>query len=265
MGRPLRTIWLGLAAAAVIVAALVWLASGPGGADPTRTPTAAADSAAATPVPAGAGARRDTKLELPTRGHPLVRVRSGEHIEIRSAPGGGEVVRKVGDRTEFGSRTMFGVARTRDGWAGVPTPYGENGRLGWIRLDPRKLSAGYTRYSVVVDLSEHRAELLHGDSVARTFTVTIGAPDTTTPTGSFAVTDTFRGNLNPAYGCCAVALTAVQPNVPSGWLGGDRIAIHGTSGPLGVAASSGCVRAADRDVSALVNALPPGAPVTVRA
>jgi hypothetical protein len=265
MGRPLRTIWLGLAAAAAVVGALVWLAGDPGGAGPTQAPTAAADSAAPTPAPADPGARRDATLRLPTRGHPLVTVRVGEQVEIRSAPGGGEVIRKVGDRTEFGSRTMFGVARTRDGWAAVPNPYGENGRLGWIRLDPRKLRAGYTPNSVLVDLSEHRAQLLRGDSVVRTFTVTIGAPDTTTPTGEFAVTDTFRGNLNPAYGCCAVAITAVQPNVPSGWLGGNRIAIHGTSGPLGVAASSGCVRAADRDVSALVDALPPGAPVTIRA
>ncbi len=93
--------------------------------------------------------------------------------------------------------------------------------------------------------------------------MTIGAPGSTTPTGRFAVTDTFRGNLHPAYGCCAVALTAVQPNLPSGWNGGNRIAFHGTTGPLGQALSNGCVRAADRDVNALVNAVPPGTPVAI--
>ena len=98
----------------------------------------------------------------------------------------------------------------------------------------------------------------------RSFTVTVGAPGTSTPTGRFAVTDTFRGNLNPAYGCCAVATTARQLNLPSGWLGGDRIAIHGTSGPLGVAASNGCVRAADEDVSALVDRVQLGSPVIIR-
>jgi lipoprotein-anchoring transpeptidase ErfK/SrfK len=89
-------------------------------------------------------------------------------------------------------------------------------------------------------------------------------PEAPTPTGRFAVTDTFRGDLNPAYGCCAVALTARQTRLPSGWLGGDRIAIHGTSGPLGAAISHGCVRAADADVSELVDRLPPGTPVTIR-
>jgi lipoprotein-anchoring transpeptidase ErfK/SrfK len=89
-------------------------------------------------------------------------------------------------------------------------------------------------------------------------------PEAPTPTGRFAVTDTFRGDLNPAYGCCAVALTARQTRLPSGWLGGDRIAIHGTSGALGAEISNGCVRAADADVSELVDRLPPGTPVTIR-
>ena len=98
----------------------------------------------------------------------------------------------------------------------------------------------------------------------RSWPVTIGAPGSDTPTGTFAVTDTFRGGLNPVYGCCAVALSATQPDVPSGWLGGNLIAFHGTAGTLGVAISHGCVRAADPDVSALVNRVPLGTPVFIR-
>ncbi len=97
------------------------------------------------------------------------------------------------------------------------------------------------------------------------FPVTVGAPGSDTPTGHFAVTDTFTDLDSAAYGCCAVALTANQPDLPSGWLGGERIAIHGTSGPLGVAASHGCVRAADDDVAKLIRRVPLGTPVFVRA
>ncbi len=43
------------------------------------------------------------------------------------------------------------------------------------------------------------------------------------------------------------------------------IAIHGTYGPLGVAASHGCVRAADATVSELMKRVPLGAPVFIRA
>jgi lipoprotein-anchoring transpeptidase ErfK/SrfK len=157
------------------------------------------------------------------------------------------------------------VVRRSGDWAGVSTPYLANGQLGWIRLDSSKLDAGWTKRSIVVDLSERRAELRTGGKVNRSFIVTVGMPGAETPTGRYAVTDTFRGNLNAAYGCCAVAISARQPHLPSGWLGGNRIAFHGTSGPLGVAASHGCVRAANPDVNALVNEVPLGTPVFIRA
>jgi len=146
----------------------------------------------------------------------------------------------------------------------VTTPTLPNNQLGWIRLDPKRLRAGWTKLSIVVDLSARRAELRRAKKPVRSFAVTIGMPGSETPTGRFAVTDTFRGDLHPAYGCCAVALSATQPNLPSGWLGGRRIAIHGTSGPLGIAASHGCVRAADAEVSKLVSRVPLGTPVFIR-
>jgi L,D-transpeptidase catalytic domain len=207
--------------------------------------------------------RRPPEFELSKEGSPIVWVRSGERARIHASPGG-EVVETVGDETEFGSRTIFAVFERRGEWAGVPNQFTGNGSLGWVKLENRTLSAGHTLREIVIDLSEFRGQLLIDGRPVRTFTVAIGAPGTTTPTGRFAVTDTFRGDLNPAYGCCAVALSAEQPNLPSGWLGGNRIAIHGTSGPLGEPISSGCVRAADRDVNALVDEVPPGAPVLIR-
>jgi len=114
-----------------------------------------------------------------------------------------------------------------------------------------------------VDLSSRTARLRLGKRLVRSFTVTVGAAPSPTPTGRFAITDMFRGNLNPAYGCCALATTATQPDLPSGWLGGNRIAIHGTTGPVGVAISHGCIRADNGDVSELVSHVGLGTPVTV--
>lgn len=230
---------------------------------PAATPAAHAAGEEVTPEPAAKSAERP-QLQVPEGAHPVIWVRSGKRIPVRTEPRGGEVVEVADRRTEFGSPTVFGVVREQDGWAGVSTPKLANGRLGWIRLDGDRLKAGWTRMSIVVDLSQRVAQLRKDDAVVRTFPVTIGAPGAETPTGRFAVTDNFRGDLNPVYGCCAVALSATQPNVPSGWLGGNRIAIHGTSGPLGVAASHGCVRAADRDVRALVDRVPLGTPVFIR-
>lgn len=245
----------------IAATSLAALASGCGSEGERAAPAAEPRTAEAAPDAREGGDGH--RLRLGDRGSPVIWVRRGREIAVRSSPGG-PVVRRVGDETEFGSKRTFAVFRRVGGWAAVPNPFTGNGELGWVRLDRRRLAAGYTVQEVVVDLSDRRAELFRDGESVRAFTVSVGAPESTTPTGRFAVTDTFRGGLNPAYGCCAVALTAEQPNLPSGWIGGNRIAIHGTSGPLGAAISSGCVRAADRDVSGLVDAVPPGVPVTVR-
>lgn len=223
--------------------------------EPVAPPVAQAEAAGR------AGGPRE--LKIPSAGNPVVWVRRGQRVEIYDKPGG-KVLETLGDETEFGSRTAFYVDHHRDGWAAVPTPFFENGRLAWIRLDPRRLGAASVPWKIEVDLSDYQATLLANDREVRTFSVSIGMPGAETPTGRFAVTDTFRGNLNPAYGCCAVALTARQTRLPSGWLGGDRIAIHGTSGPLGAAISHGCIRARNADVSELVKKVPVGTPVVIR-
>lgn len=225
------------------------------------TPSAAAPVASATRIPPAS----ELSLEHPADAYPMIWVRGGHEVEIRTEPHGGELVERVGRRTEFESPTVFGVIEQRGNWAGVTYPKLANNELGWVELDPNRLKSGWTRVSIAVDVSERRAELREAGRVVRSFAITVGAPGTDTPTGRFAVTDTFRGDLDDAYGCCALALSANQPNLPSGWFGGNRIAIHGTSGALGVAGSSGCVRAADADVSELVDRVPLGTPVFIRA
>ena len=208
-------------------------------------------------------AQEKRRLGLSDRGQPIVWLRHGAQIPIRSAPGG-KVIKSLGWQTPFKSRTVLSVFRQVGQWAGVPTPLLPTGRLGWVKLDPSKLRTGWTPYAIDIDLSQRAGQLRRGGRVLRSFPVTVGAPGTSTPTGRFAVTDVFRGNLNPAYGCCAIATTARQLHLPSGWIGGDRIAIHGTTGPLGVAASHGCVRAANEDVNALVKRVALGSPVVIR-
>jgi lipoprotein-anchoring transpeptidase ErfK/SrfK len=256
----------GVAAVALVAAAgaAAWLVLP----DDDEGPGAAA-AARPAPAPAHPGAGREERHAFPTlglspRGYPLIWPREGEEVPIRAEPGG-KVLSHVGWKTEFGDRTVLSVFEHRGRWAGVPTASLGNGELGWVKLDARRLGSGWTPYSAVIDLSARHAELLKGDRVLRSFAVTVGAPGTDTPTGRFATTDEFVDTLDrAAYGCCAIALTARQPKIPSGWLGGDRVAIHGTMGPLGEALSHGCVRAADPDVQALQKALPRGAPVVIR-
>ena len=82
------------------------------------------------------------------------------------------------------------------------------------------------------------------------------------------MTDKLAGSrFGPYYGCCILALSGQQPNTPPGWTGGNRLAIHGTDAPatIGMAASAGCLRAADADLQVLMDEVPLGTPVSVRA
>jgi hypothetical protein len=261
MSRTSRTIGA-LALLVLIGAAVAWAVLSGGDSDEPTAASSPPAPAVSQPVQEKP-AQEKPRLELSDRGQPIVWLRHGAQIPIRSAPGG-KVVKTVRWRTPFDSRTVLSLFRHAGQWAGVPTPLLPTGQLGWVKLDPSKLRAGWTPYTIDIDLSKRAGQLRRGDRVLRSFTVTVGAPGTSTPTGRFAVTDLFRGNLDPAYGCCAVATTARQPNLPSGWFGGDRIAIHGTTGPLGIAASHGCVRAANEDVNALVNQVRLGSPVVIR-
>jgi L,D-transpeptidase catalytic domain len=279
MKHHTRTIAAAASLALVAAAAVAWVVLSGGNSDGTAARTtavtvpdsgqvsppeeqSAGPSRGATSKRASGKAAGHPQLKLLHRGQPIVWLRRHETLPIRRTPGG-EVVKKLRWRTQFGSRTVLSVFRRRGPWAGVPTPLLPEGQLGWVKLDPSRLRAGWTRYAIDIDLSAKAAQLRLGNRVLRSFKVTIGAHSSPTPTGRFAITDTFRAHLNPAYGCCALATTAIQPNLPSGWLGGNRIAIHGTTGSLGLAESHGCVRASNPDVSALVKRVGLGAPVLI--
>ena len=187
-----------------------------------------------------------------------------EPLLLRTAPGGARIAR-LGTRTEFGSPRVLSVVRRRGAWLGVMTPQTGNGRLGWISAS--KVRLGRVRESVVVQLSQRRLLLRSGRRVLRSVQIGVGRSSSPTPLGRFAVTDRLRITGSTPYGCCALALSGHQPNVPADWAGGDRLAIHGTPDPktVGAAASLGCLHAGARDMRRLLRDVPLGAPVFVRA
>jgi L,D-transpeptidase catalytic domain len=212
----------------------------------------------------------DVRLEPPSEpaggpSYPLATVRAGRTIALRASPGG-RVVDRVGDRTEFGSVRVFWIERVRGAWFGVSAPELPDGRLAWIRDDRLALELSQTRFWITADVSRQRLELRHGDRVLDSFPVTVGSPSSPTPLGEYSVTDGLVGRgLGPWYGCCVLALSGHQPNLPAGWIGGNRMAIHGTPGSIGGATSNGCLRASDPDMISLFARVPLGTPVFIRA
>ncbi|HTT96071.1 MAG TPA: L,D-transpeptidase [Solirubrobacterales bacterium] len=210
-------------------------------------------------------ARVPTLARRPRRGvaFAIAHVRAGAKVDLRAAPGG-PVVAKVGDETEFGSPVAFSVVRTKPGWLGVTAPELPNGELGWIARDPAEVDLYWTRYSLRVSLADRSLELRYGHDAVAGFAVTVGGPGTETPPGRYGVTDGVSFDESPYYGCCALALSGHQyAELPAGWIGGNRLAIHGTPGAVGGAESLGCIRATDETMRYLFARVPLGTPVFI--
>ncbi|HEU0019285.1 MAG TPA: L,D-transpeptidase [Thermoleophilaceae bacterium] len=196
----------------------------------------------------------------------IVRVKPGATVALRSRPNG-RVALRAGDTSQFGSAQRLGVVRRHGRWLGVTTPALPSGALGWVDRRSAAVRVERTRWAIHADISSRTVVLRRAGKPVKRLRVAVGRPGSPTPTGRFAVTDKLSGgDYGPYYGCCILAISATQPNTPPGWTGGNRMAIHGTSDPssIGAAASAGCLRAADGDLSFLMSRVPVGAPVVIR-
>jgi lipoprotein-anchoring transpeptidase ErfK/SrfK len=98
--------------------------------------------------------------------------------------------------------------------------------------------------------------------------VAIGRSENPTPKGRFTVTDKLRvTDADSPYGCCVLAFTGHQTNLPPYWPGGDRLAVHATGdeSSIGKPVSLGCLRARAREVRWLIETIPLGAPIFISA
>jgi hypothetical protein len=186
-------------------------------------------------------------------------------VQLRERPGA-TAIGRAGPRTEFGSPTALAVTARRGRWLGVKSSAVPNARLAWVDGRSRALARTHTRVSVHVDLGRLQLTLRDGGRVLERAKVGAGSGSSPTPTGRFAVTDKLPGGrFSPAYGCCVLALSGRQSNLPAGWGGGDRLAIHGTDSPgtIGARASAGCLHARRKDLEKLMRRVPLGAPVFI--
>jgi hypothetical protein len=194
------------------------------------------------------------------------RVPPGGPVELHARPRG-PVLTRVGARTEFGSPQTFAVAVRLGDWVAVRTAALGNRRVGWVNAKRTGLRFLQRPVSIEVDLSERKLILREHAVIYRRDAVAIGSRETPTPTGQFYVTDKLRGvDFGSYYGCCILALSGRQPNLPRGWSGGDRLAIHGTPvADFGQAVTNGCLHLPDGVLRVLMRDVPLGTAVRIRA
>lgn len=251
---------------AVLCAGLAALVTVPGGlredaGNPLSTETANARSPLDVRAVVPLRPLLDSRSALPPGSHGAVVLR---RTQLRTKPGG-RVAYTLRTKTVWGSPNVLGVVERRDGWIGVVSNHLGNSQVGWIPAASAKLVN--EPYTMHIDVSAHEIVVRHRGVVERRVRIAVGRPGSTTPVGRFAITDVLRYKSPGAYGCCALALTARQPNIPQGWSGGDRIGIHGTpnEASVGAAVTAGCMRAKEADMRWMLTHIRLGAPVHVRA
>ena len=138
--------------------------------------------------------------------------------------------------------------------------------------DARRLAAGRRirvvrgPFRAVVSLKARRLRVYLGRALVREYPVAVGAPDSPTPTGRFAV----RGKVrNPRYDRGKEHYAPGDPRNPAGsrWMRlAGSFGIHGTNEPrsVGKAVSDGCLRLRNAHVEELFDFLVTGSPVLVQ-
>jgi lipoprotein-anchoring transpeptidase ErfK/SrfK len=189
---------------------------------------------------------------------------SNHRLAVARVPGG-RAAWHLSARTELGAvRTLLVTAQRADGWLQVQVPVRPNGTRGWVKAT--SVTTSTTDKRVVVDRRAHTLTLLRDGVPVAHFRVAVGTSSTPTPAGLFFVSDRLP-TLDPTgpFGPYALGLSGYS-NVLTSFDGGDGvIGIHGTNADwsVGHAASHGCVRMHNSEITTLYKQVPLGTPVLV--
>jgi hypothetical protein len=186
----------------------------------------------------------------------------GETVVLRAEPNGKPLMR-LGSRGPLGGPLVLGVVGVRGSWVEVTAEALPNGHFGWVKFG-RDVAVHPVQWELRASLAKRQLEVFRGSKLVRAIPVGIGAPDSPTPTGHFAVAEKLTGPFGPAFGCCILVLTARQPRLPAGWNKSITyyVAIHAGTGQ-GAAVSAGCLHATEAEVRWLMRTVPLGTPVLI--
>jgi hypothetical protein len=225
----------------------------------------------------GTGGRAGPRSFTPQKGGPLAQpFPSDPNVSFRyltaylrrptvlySSPGGQRKL-KIPGRTEWDSPRVLSVVQQSGRWLGVLVPELPNGEVAWLPERGSKL--GGVVWSIHVDVSKRRLKVRRNGHLVRKMKTAVGSSEHPTPTGRFAVTDKLKvtDGASP-YGCCVLALTGHQRDLPPDWPGGDRLAIHATNdeSTIGHPVSLGCMRVRSSRARWLIRKIPAGTPVFI--
>src|SRR5262245_32723034 len=154
------------------------------------------------------------------------------------------------------------VDREGTTWFHVRLPIRPNGSTGWVRGD--QVTTHVLHERIVVDLSAHRLRRVDSGRTLDDLSVAVGSPATPTAPGRFFVWARVpTGDPAGPYGVFVLGLSGFS-DVITEWVGGGRMAIHGTAdaSDRGHDVSHGCVRVYNPQMRDLTD-VPLGTPVWI--
>jgi lipoprotein-anchoring transpeptidase ErfK/SrfK len=192
----------------------------------------------------------------------------GQSVHARPSAHAPTVGQVAATRPLTGNQTVLPVIATAHTgaheWLLVRLPQRPDGFVGWISAAGVRLAR--TPWHIVVVRSQRQAVVYDRGRAVRTFWIIVGKPSTPTPAGQFFVAEKLYEGYGVQTGPWALA-TSAYSNVYQQFDGGPgQVALHGLVGlsdPLGTAASHGCVRFADGDITWLAQRLGAGTPITI--
>jgi lipoprotein-anchoring transpeptidase ErfK/SrfK len=187
---------------------------------------------------------------------------------VREAPGGRVAGKLAATGPLTGAPTVVPVMKvaTADGrrWLRIRLPQRPNGSQGWIAADGTL--PGETRWAIDMSRARRRATVYRSGRRVRSFRVVVGKRSTPTPLGRFFVAERVRQVRGSILGPWVLGTSAYSDVLHQFGGGPGQIGLHGRTGlpgPLGTAASHGCVRFSDRAIAWLARRAKAGTPITI--
>ena len=225
--------------------------------EPERpTPTASATPSASAPAPTPT---LSADPAVPTSS--TIASATGGSVEVHDGPDGA-VVTTLSNPQPSGAPLVLLVVGQEGDWVNVALAQRPNGSTGWVPASAVSLTT--TSYSLVASTSTNTLVLYDAGVEKKSFSVATGTGGTPTPTGSFYLTE-LLAPTNQGYGPYAYGLSAFSDALNSFGGGPGQIGLHGTDdeSSIGQAASHGCIRLSNADISELAGMLPLGTPITI--
>lgn len=174
----------------------------------------------------------------------------------------GKVIETLANPIPAGAPLTFLVSARQTDWIQVQLAQRPNGSTGWVAASTVQLST--LSYSLHVSTEANTLTLSRNGTTVQSFPVATGTGGTPTPHGSFYLTELLAPR-NSGYGPYAFGLSAFSTVLNSFGGGPGQIGLHGTDdqSSIGKAASHGCIRMQNADITTLAHLLPLGTPITI--